>query len=108
LSGIYRAAQRQDSSHIRNRQEQVLREVQEGRQLRDAGHLVMDRTRQQVVAGWRNVETRLREIGNQALADNVRSFVERIPPVQTEKEVLAAELLHRNRGRSIESHERVR
>jgi hypothetical protein len=107
-SGIYRAGQRQDSSHIRKRQEQVLRETQEGRQLQDAGHLVMDRTRQEVVAGWRNVETRLRESGNQALADEVGSFVKQLPPVQTEKELLADELLHRDRGRPIEPHDRVR
>ena len=107
-SGIYRADQRQSSSHMRNRQEQVLREAQDGGQIRDSGHFVMDRTRQAVVAGWRNVEARLREAGNQALADDVRSFVERMPPVQTEKELLADKLLNRDRSHSTDSQEKVR
>jgi hypothetical protein len=68
----------------------------------------MDRTRQEVVAGWRNVEAGLRHGGNHALADDVRSFVERMPPVRTENELLADELLNRNRDHSIDSPERVR
>jgi len=107
-SGIYRAAQRQDSTHMRERQAQVLREAELPSRPPDPGDADMHRTRQGVVAGWRDVESRLRDRGDHELADDVRTFVERMPPVQTEKAMLAERVLGRTRRRWIDPPDRTR
>jgi hypothetical protein len=96
---IYRAAQRNDSTHVQEREGQVLREAASGARLSDPGFTEIYRTRQAVVAGWRTLEGRLREIGDHELADAAHAFVDRMPPVQTEKAMLAQRMLIRMRGR---------
>jgi DNA-binding transcriptional regulator YiaG len=96
---IYRAAQRNDSTHMRQREAQVLREVTSGARLSDPGFAEIYRTRQAVVAGWRTLETGLRESGDYELANDAQAFVDRMPPVQTEKAMLAQRMLIRMRGR---------
>jgi hypothetical protein len=107
-SGVYRAAQRQDSTHMRERQAQVLREAEQPGRPADPGHAEMHRTRQVVVGGWRDVESRLRDRGDHELADDVRTFVDRMPPVQTEKALLAERVLGRTRSRWIDPLDRTR
>jgi hypothetical protein len=105
---IYRAALRNDSTHIREREAQVLREAVSSRQMSDPGFTEIYRTRQFVVAGWRSLVARLRESGDHELADDAHAFVDRMPPVQTEKTILAQRMLSRRGGRSIERQEWTR
>jgi hypothetical protein len=102
LTAIYRAAERGGSSHIKRRQAEVLREASITRGTPDPGYAEMKRTREDVVAGWRNVESNLRTSGDHALADDVQSFVDHMPPVQTERALLAERVFSATRRSSIE------
>lgn len=93
---------------MREREAQVLREVTSGTRLSDPGFAEIYRTRQAVVAGWRTLEARLRESGDYELADDAHAFVDRMPPVQTEKAMLAQRMLIRMRGRWTAYPERTR
>lgn len=92
-TAIYRAAERGDSSHIQRRHAEVLREPSITRGAPDPGTVEMKRTREDVVAGWRSVGIKLSESGDHELADDIRRFVDRMPPVQTEKAMLAERVL---------------
>lgn len=107
-TGIYRAAQRNDSSHIREREAQLMREAASDSRLPDPGYAELNRTRQFVVAGWRGLEARLRDAGDDELANDIRTFVDRMPPVQTEKAMLAERTLSQTRRRRIDPLERTR
>lgn len=87
--GIYRADQRNDSTHMRERGSQVIREVAAGVRPFSPGVVKMNLTRQYVVTGWRALEARLRNADDHELADHARAFVARMPPVQTEKGLIA-------------------
>ena len=50
-------------------------------------------TRRAVVAGWLGVAEQLDRQGESALATQVRTFVQEMPPVMTDKERIAHELL---------------
>jgi hypothetical protein len=107
-TAIYRATLRNESSHVRKRCAELLREVMRGSSLPDPGFEAIYRTRQRVVAGWRALETQLRQNGDHELADDARAFVNRMPPVQTEKAMLAERMLAQARRRSTEPLERTR
>jgi hypothetical protein len=93
LTAIYRAAQRGDSSHIQRRQAEVLREASITPGAPDPGYVEMKRTREDIVAGWRGVESKLSESGDHELADDIHTFVDRMAPVQTEKALLVERVL---------------
>jgi hypothetical protein len=54
-------------------------------------------TRRQVENGWRFVADLLSKDGHHDLANDVRRFVERMPPAKTEREQIAHELRQRVR-----------
>jgi hypothetical protein len=91
--GIYRAAMRGASTHWRRRVEAVARELSQRRIEPEPGkeHLLV--TRKQVLRGWRAVDDELVKQNQLELARQVRSFVARMPPPQTEKEFIAAGLI---------------
>jgi type IV secretory pathway VirD2 relaxase len=105
---IYRAALRDDSTHMRKREIALLRETASGGRMSDPGFTDIYRTRQIVVAGWRALIARLRESGNHKLADDAHAFVSGMPPVRTEKGHLAESMLNRRKGRSIQPQEWTR
>jgi hypothetical protein len=105
---IYRAALRDDSTHMRERESALLREAATGGRMSDPGFAEINRTRQVVVAGWRGLIARLREHADHDLADDAHAFVSRMPPVRTEKGHLAEKMLSRLRGQSIRPHEWTR
>lgn len=92
LTAIYRANERGESSHIRRKQAEVLREASVARAAPDQDHAEMQRTREDVVAGWHNVGIKLRTSGDHELADYIRAFVDDMPPVQTERAMLVESL----------------
>jgi len=90
--GIYRAALRGDSTHIRAHKETVASELLEGALRDEPGRAKLIETRRQVNRGWRAATGMLIAQGDHDLAAHVRRFVAQMPPAITEKERLAAEL----------------
>jgi hypothetical protein len=103
--GIYRAAQRDESTDMREFSQRVAAELSKGSVTPEAGKATLLATRKSVLEGWRSVSDRLRD-GYPELAEQVRKFVERMPPVRTEKELLMDKL--RARSRQVEPPHRTR
>ena len=91
-TAIYRAAQRNDSSHMRKRRTAALKEAATTGPVAELGFAVMNRTRQYVAAGWRTLAVKLREAGEDELAHEIGNFVDRMPQVQTENAMIAAHM----------------
>jgi Relaxase/Mobilisation nuclease domain len=104
--GIYRAAQRGDSVHMRERSERAAAELSNSSTVPETGKKAVLATRQAVVDGWRAVQTRLRQDGHGELAEQVSRFVDRMPRASTEKELLMDEL--RTPARPVEPPHRTR
>src|SRR3984957_19415871 len=90
--GIYRASQRGDSPHIRNRVEAVAKQLLMDDRRFDLGKARLIDTRNEVERGWRAVSEILDRQGHHELANDVRRFVERMPPDRTERESVTHEL----------------
>jgi hypothetical protein len=102
-TGIYRAMSRGDSTHYRERAENVARELAQGHLRPEPGKARIVATRREVVRGWLEFARHLEMEGQRELAEHVRQFVDRLPPARTEKEGVAAELLRHQRGeRAVE------
>jgi hypothetical protein len=70
----------------------VARELKAG-SLDRSGATQLQRTRMDVVRGWKAVRDLLLDDGRRQLADDVARFVNEMPPPRTEKELLAHELM---------------
>lgn len=102
--GIYRAMLRGQSTHMWARAKIVGRELMAGGLKPDPGQRELLETRQAVINGWRGLADILDRDENPQLAGLVRSFAEKMPPPQTEKEILARQLgviIRRNRIHEI-------
>lgn len=88
LDSIFRAAQRGESTHMAARVNDVVRELKSG-SLDRSGAAQLDRTRMEVVRGWKTVRGLLLVEGRHQLANDVARFVNEMPPSRTEKERLA-------------------
>jgi hypothetical protein len=97
--GIYRATLRGDSTQIRNRVEEIARELFNGDRKSDPGKAGLLNTRKEVERGWRAMSEILDREGQPALAGQVRQFTDRLPLPMTEKEQLSAEARDRTRDR---------
>jgi len=87
LDGIYRADQRRDSTHWRQRASAVARDlVIDGDIKPESGKAQMLETRRQVVRGWSEIANDLAQQGEVQLAGAVREFVRQMPRVRTERE----------------------
>jgi hypothetical protein len=103
LDGIYRAAQRGDSSHRRARVEEVADQLVRGHVHVEPGKSTLVRTREEIAAGWRFVSNILVSHGRSELGAEVRQFVDRMSPPRTERELLMQELLARTASRTREA-----
>jgi hypothetical protein len=74
----------------------------------EEGKLTLLETRRTVVAGWRAVSERLRADGYHGLAEHVDRFVDRMPPVQTDREAFIENSFRPFRPRSREPPARTR
>ena len=90
------------STFMRAKLESVLQALRTNRGTLDAGKENMQRTRQEVVAGWHAVADALRSQGQAELADRVERFVARMPAVQTDAQRLAGRWRETERGRAPE------
>jgi hypothetical protein len=104
LDGIYRAARRGASTHMRERAEAVARELQSGHLNLESGKSTLVRTRMEVVRGWRAAQSLLINAGEFELAAQVDRFVQQMRPPQTEKEMIAEALLQHARKPLEPSH----
>jgi hypothetical protein len=91
--GIYRAALRGESTHMRERAESVGAELMNGNSRSEQGKSKIIKTRDEVELGWRAVNDRLIAQGQPELAAQLERFVSQMPPPQTEKEAMAKEIL---------------
>jgi hypothetical protein len=100
--GIYRASLRGDSTYVRAQAEAVAAELGNAKSHVEPGKHTLVETRQLIESGWRSLVDNLANVGHQALARDVQLFVGRMPPPQTEKELIAAKLVERTRVRARE------
>ena len=100
--GIYRASQRGDSKHLRERRQSVARELQNGEVRIEPGKAKLLNTRHNVKRGWRAVNELLEREGQSALAAEVNWFVERMPAPLTEKEQVAEQLYGNIRAKTVD------
>jgi hypothetical protein len=104
--GRYRTKLRRDSHALRERVEGVARELAKSGTIRDPAHAKLADTRKAVVVGWLGVATLLDKQGESALAGEVRQFAKNLPPVLTDRERIASELIrHVNAQRSARTRE---
>lgn len=92
--GIYRAALRGESTHMRERAEAVARTPSEGAGLQiEPGKARLIETRNQVRRAWWTVSEILLRDRQPDLAAQVRRFADQMPPPMTEREWLAGKLI---------------
>jgi hypothetical protein len=82
-----------DSTFMRAKVKTVARELQDGVLRPEPGKAKLAETRESVVADWMATAATLRAQGEHDLAAQVVQFVKDLPPVRTEKELIAAGLL---------------
>jgi hypothetical protein len=103
IDGIYRAALRSESMHMRERAEAVARELAAGGLNVEASKAKLMLTRKQVHNAWLAVSHVLIGTGQQELALQVRRFANQMPEPMTEKEHMAVVMLRRLRdSRALE------
>jgi hypothetical protein len=91
--GIYRASLRGESTHIREREEAVARELAQGKLRIEPGKAGMVKTNEEVRRRWLEVGDILILERQPELAAQVRRFLRDMPHPQTEKEWMASGLL---------------
>jgi len=90
---LYQTRRDGRSHALRARVESIARELQSTGAVRDPAHNKLAETRKAIVAGWKAVADALDAQGEIVLAGEVRSFATRLPPVLTDRERLAVELI---------------
>jgi len=88
--GIYRAAERGGSTHMRDRAEAAVGSLRV-----DSGKSKLLGTRIEVERGWRQAAQILAAEGQVGLAERAQKFADQMSPVLTEKEKLSVELFQR-------------
>lgn len=103
--GIYRAARRGGSTHMRDRVEAAAAALREANNNGEPAKLRLRETRRELERGWLATSDALRSQGQTALAEQTRHFVDGLPPARTEREWLTAgqiEQAWRQRSREVE------
>lgn len=97
IDGIYRAALRGDSTHMRGRTEFAANELLNGTPRIEAGKATLVETRKDIESGWYATSAILTAQGRPDLAIQVEQFVAQMPPPRTENEGLKEALRERAR-----------
>lgn len=100
---IYRSHQRGASDAIRNRVNDVATELKAHDTIRDPARDRLIETRKAVVSAWTGTAEQLEAQGEIELGGEVRYFARHLPPVLTDKERLAMELLQHIRAQRAQS-----
>jgi hypothetical protein len=104
LDGIYRAERRGDSTFLRGRDESVGRELRGGSFQTEEGRSQLLQTRRDVELGWMEYAKSAARDGMHDVAEQVRRFVDRMPPARTDREWIAERM--RAAARERASHTR--
>jgi hypothetical protein len=88
-TGIYRTAARGESSFMRERAEAASHGLRHGGQQPERGRLRLFTTRRDVERGWRALGELLEREGVHDVAAEVRRFASQMPPVHTDRELIA-------------------
>lgn len=102
--GIYRAARRGDSTHMRGRAEAAARDLSKGSARAELGKARLVETRSIARRGWWTVSEILLRDKQPELAARVRRFAEQMPPPMTERERQAGQLVRDPRGYDNPGH----
>jgi hypothetical protein len=98
LDGIYRAAVRGESTHMRERAEAVAHELAKGKLRIEPGKASLVETRNEIRRAWLVVGDILIRQRQPELAAQVRQFAGRMAPPLTEKEQMATKIAERVRN----------
>jgi hypothetical protein len=97
--GIFRAARRGASTHMHQRVEAAAVELRKAQRQTEPAKLRLQHTRREVEQSWLATKDMLVRQGQTALAEQVRRYMDHLPPVRTEREWLMAELTERAQRR---------
>ena len=95
--GIYRAARRGESTHMRERVLAAAAALGRADRQPDPGKARLERTREAVMRGWGAIIESLGNQGHPNLAVRAREFVGGMPPLRTEREWLMVALAEKHR-----------
>ena len=95
--GIYRAARRGASTHMRERVEAAAVALRTADRVGEPGKLRLRESRRELEREWLATSEALRSQGQTALAEQTRHFVRSLPPARTEREWLMAGLVEQAR-----------
>jgi hypothetical protein len=95
--GVYRAALRGDSSHMRTQADSAASSLTTGKFRVEPGNCRVLETRTRIDDSWRKISRNLASEGRHDLASDVRRFAQSMLPARTERELLAVSILERVR-----------
>jgi hypothetical protein len=76
---------------------EILKDLRDGKTVKEPGKAKLEQTRREVVADWKQSLGTLIAQGQHELAAKIARFVKSMPPLQTEREALAEQLIARRR-----------
>src|SRR5262249_32617296 len=88
-TGIYRAAARGESTFVRERAEGVARELDSGEIRPEHGYGRVQQTRREVERGWIALAEEMEQQGQHDVAARFKGFVDRMPPLRTDRQLIA-------------------
>jgi hypothetical protein len=89
--GIYRAAQRGESTYLQH-QTRAAAAILKGGAAPDPGKATIVRTRDTVLGAWREIARAAEAARDSSLAQRIQAFVSSMPPARTELEWIASEV----------------
>jgi len=102
---FYRTRQRGQSYVLREALEGIGQELSRTKIISDPARASLLKTRQALISGWNAVAARLEAQGEIALGADVRYFAMHLPPVRTDRERLAAQLIETKARKSEKTPE---
>jgi hypothetical protein len=99
-TGIYRAADRGESTFMQRRVEAIARELRLGDVRPENGYSRVRQTRQEVERGWMAFAELMERDGQKAAAAEVRRFIDRMPPARTDRQFMAELIVRAARERA--------
>lgn len=102
----FRAKRHGSSYTLREQVASVVRELKETGTVRDPAHDKLVETRKAVIAGWKAIAAALDAQGEIVLAGDVCYFAKYLPPVLTDRERIAAELIRNIKAARASSQDR--
>jgi len=91
--GAYRTRRRGSSKVLNQKLKSIVSELATTRTIRDPAHTKLAETRKGLVSAWMDAADALQAQGELTLAHSVRRFANSLPPVRTDRERLAAQLI---------------